>query len=83
MTRTLYLISSAAPPARHIDTGIRAAQARGWTVCLILTPSAHRWATEDGDGELEALQALTGHPIRHQYKLPSQADVLPDPDALL
>ncbi|MET8566156.1 flavoprotein [Streptomyces flaveolus] len=83
MTRTLYLISSAAPPARHVDTGIRAAQARGWTVCLVLTPSAHRWASEDGDGELEALQTLTGHPIRHQYKLPSQADVLPDPDALL
>ncbi|UFR06944.1 flavoprotein [Streptomyces sp. Go40/10] len=83
MTRTLYLISSAAPPARHVDAGIRAAQARGWDVCLVLTPSAHRWATEDAEGEVEALRALTGHPVCHQYKLPSQADVLPAPDAIL
>ncbi|MFF8732766.1 flavoprotein [Streptomyces sp. NPDC015171] len=85
MTRTLYLISSAAPPARQASTGIRAAQARGWDVCLILTPSAHRWAAEDlaaGDG-LGDLEALTGHPIRHQYKLPSHQDVLPAPDAIL
>ena len=32
---------------------------------------------------LDALTELTGHPIRHQYKLPSQDDVLPAPDALL
>ncbi|WP_086697538.1 flavoprotein [Streptomyces tricolor] len=83
MTRTLYLISSAAPPARHVPVGIRAAQARGWDVCLVLTPSAHRWAVEDAQGELEELCALTGHPVRHQYKLPSEADVLPAPDAIL
>ena len=83
MTSTLYVISSAAPPARHVDTGIRAAQARGWDVCLILTPSAHRWTTEDAVGELEALHELTGHPVRHLYKLPSGQDVLPDADALL
>ncbi|MEU7162614.1 flavoprotein [Streptomyces chrestomyceticus] len=46
-------------------------------------PSAYRWATEDAEGEIEALGALTGHPVRHQYKLPSQDDVLPPPDALL
>ncbi len=50
---------------------------------MILTPSAYRWATEDAEGEIEALEALTGHPVRHQYKLPSQEDVLPPPDALL
>lgn len=83
MTRTLYLISSAAPPARRADTGIRAAQARGWDVALILTPAAHRWATEDADGELDKLRDLTGYPVRHAYKLPSQSDVLPSPDALL
>ncbi|NGN68441.1 flavoprotein [Streptomyces sp. A7024] len=92
MTSTLYVISSAAPPARHLTTGIHAAQARGWDVCLILTPAAHRWATEDpqdtGAGEggadtLVELTELTGHPVRHHYKLPSQSDVHPAPDALL
>ncbi|MEU3902034.1 flavoprotein [Streptomyces sp. NPDC045251] len=83
MTSTLYVISSAAPPARRVETGIRAAQARGWDVCLILTPSAHRWATEDAVGELDALRKLTGHPVRHLYKLPSREDVLPDAHALL
>ena len=86
--KTLYVISSAAPPARRAAVGIRAAQARGWTVCLILTPAAHRWATEDtadGPGEisLDQLAELTGHMVRHQYKLPSQRDVLPPADALL
>jgi phosphopantothenoylcysteine synthetase/decarboxylase len=82
-TRTLYLISCAAPPARRLAIPIRAAQQAGWDVCTILTPSAYRWASEDAEGEVEALEALTGHPVRHQYKLPSQDDVLPTADALL
>jgi hypothetical protein len=82
-TRTLYLIACAAPPARRLDAPIRSAQAAGWDVCVILTPSAYRWASEDAEGEIEALESLTGHPVRWQYKLPSQPDVLPPPDALL
>ncbi|MFF1700065.1 flavoprotein [Streptomyces sp. NPDC058257] len=82
-TRTLYLISCAAPPAQRLEIPIRAAQQAGWDVCTILTPSAYRWASEDAEGEVEALEALTGHPVRHQYKLPSQDDVLPTADALL
>ncbi|GHF49491.1 flavoprotein [Streptomyces mashuensis] len=81
--RTLYLIACAAPPARRLHVPIRAAQAMGWDVCVVLTPSAHRWATEDAPGGTDALRELTGHPVRHQYKLPSQPDVLPPPDALL
>ncbi|MDJ0345552.1 flavoprotein [Streptomyces sp. H10-C2] len=81
--RTLYLIACAAPPARRIATGIRAAQSTGWDVCLILTPSAHRWAEEEDPGELDELRELTGHPVRHRYKLPSESDILPAPDALL
>lgn len=83
MTNTLYLISCAAPPARRLQVPVKGAQEHGWDVCLILSPSAYRWAAEDAEGELEALQQLTGHPVRHQYKLPSQPDVLPAPDALL
>ncbi|MEU5445808.1 MULTISPECIES: flavoprotein [Streptomyces] len=91
MTRTLYLISSAAPPALRAETGIRAAQARGWDVCLVLTPSAHRWTdaepasggTADSSSRIEELARLTGHPVRHTYKLPAEKDVLPPPDAML
>jgi len=82
-TRTLYLIACAAPPSRRLQIPIRAAQQVGWDVCTILTPSAYRWATEDAEGEIEALEQLTGHPVRHQYKLPSQPDVLPPPDAIV
>lgn len=83
MTRTLYLIACAAPPARRLTTPIRAAQKAGWDVCLILTPDAYRWAAEDVEGNLAELRELTGHPVRHAYKLPSEPDVLPEPDALL
>ncbi|MGW3200026.1 flavoprotein [Streptomyces sp. NPDC001118] len=83
MTKTLYLISCAAPPAQHLPVPIRAAKAAGWDVCVILTPKAYRWATEDAPGTVEELEKLTGHPVRHEYKLPSQPDVLPDADAML
>jgi hypothetical protein len=82
-TRTLYLIACAAPPTRRLHVPVRAAQAAGWDVCVILTPSAYRWLSEDAEGEIEALTELTGHPVRWEYKLPSQPDVLPAPDAIL
>ncbi|MEU7153829.1 flavoprotein [Streptomyces sp. NPDC045456] len=82
-TRTLYLIACAAPPARRLTIPIRAAQRDGWDVCLILTPDAYRWAAEDAEGNLNELRELTGHPVRHTYKLPSEPDVLPAPDAVL
>lgn len=81
--KTLYVIACAAPPARRLTVPIRAAQKAGWDVCLILTPPAHRWMTEDPEGNLDELCELTGHPVRHSYKLPSEPDVLPAPDALL
>ncbi|OEV13746.1 flavoprotein [Streptomyces nanshensis] len=83
MTHTLYLIACAAPPAQRVATGIRAAQTAGWDVGLILTPSAYRWAEKDSDGSLDELSELTGHPVRHEHKLPSQDDALPPADAIL
>ncbi|MEU7134594.1 flavoprotein [Streptomyces sp. NPDC046261] len=77
--RTLYLVCCAAEPAVRAVDGVRAAQAAGWEVCLILTPYARRWLEAD----VPALAALTGHPVRHEYKLPGEPDVLPPPDAIL
>ncbi|MGK4586098.1 flavoprotein [Kitasatospora sp. HPMI-4] len=87
MSRTLYVVACAAPPVRRIAHGIRLAQGYGWDVCLVLTPYAYRWALEDPDPQLgfgtKELTELTGHPVRHQYKLPTEADVLPPADAFL
>lgn len=72
-SRVLYLLACAAPPVFHIAGPIRAAQAAGWDVCLGLTPTAARWL----EGELPALEELTGHSVRSAYKLPGEPDVWP------
>lgn len=72
-------MSCAAPPVLEIEKLIGMAQAEGWDTCLVLTPSAARWREAD----LPALADLTGHPIRSQYKMPKEPDVLPAADAML
>lgn len=77
--RTLYLLGTAAPPVLNIATVVEEAQRRGWDVCLGLTPTAARWLDEHVPG----LEALTGHKVRSQYKLPGQPDVWPPATAAL
>ncbi|MFE2044333.1 flavoprotein [Streptomyces sp. NPDC059477] len=79
MTRVLYMIACAAGPTQYIDDGVRAAQADGWDVCLVLTPSAARW----WEPRRQELIDLTRHPVRSQYKLPWESDALPKADAML
>lgn len=79
MTSTLYLFGSAAPPVFDVARVIEDAQRRGFDVCLGLTPTAARWL---GD-QLPALHALTGHPVRSEYKLPGEPDVWPKADVIL
>ncbi|QGV81397.1 flavoprotein [Streptomyces ficellus] len=79
MTRTLYLFCSAAPPVFDVAGVIEDTQARGWDVCLGLTPTASSWLADSVDG----LAALTGHPVRSEYRMPGQPDVWPKPDAIL
>jgi hypothetical protein len=78
-TRTLYLFGSAAPPVGDIAKIVEDAQRRGFEVCLGLTPTAARWLEESLDG----LAALTGNPVRWEYKLPGQPDVWPKADVIL
>ncbi|WP_263166783.1 flavoprotein [Streptomyces sp. SCSIO ZS0520] len=75
----LYLIACAAGPAQYVDEGVRAAQEAGWDVCLVLTPSAARW----WEPRMAEMAELTGHPVRSQYKLPWEKDVLPKASAML
>ncbi|MDN3297002.1 flavoprotein [Streptomyces ficellus] len=79
MTRTLYLFCSAAPPVFDVATVIEEAQARGWDVCLGLTPTASKWLASSIDG----LAVLTGHPVRSEYRAPGEPDVWPEADAIL
>ncbi|GAA4789532.1 flavoprotein [Streptomyces ziwulingensis] len=70
MARVLYLIACAAGPTQYVDDGVRAAQADGWDVCLLLTPSAATW----WEPQMQELVDLTGHPVRSRYKLPWEKD---------
>lgn len=47
-------------------------------MCLGLTPTTARWL---GD-EVQALEELTGSPVRHSYKLPEEPDVWPKADVI-
>jgi phosphopantothenoylcysteine synthetase/decarboxylase len=74
----LYLFGSAAPPVFDAARVIRNAQARGFDVCLGLTPTAARWL----DDQVDDLAALTGHPVRSEYKMPGEPDVWPKADVI-
>ncbi|GHI90265.1 hypothetical protein Sxan_76290 [Streptomyces xanthophaeus] len=63
------------PPVFDVAHVIEDARARGWDVCLGLTPSAAHWLA----GSLDGLAALTGHPVRVQYKLPGSPTYGPWP----
>jgi hypothetical protein len=52
-------------------------QGAGWVACLVATPRAHQWL--DIPHHIE----LTGHPVRVDYKMPGEPDVLPAPDAII
>jgi phosphopantothenoylcysteine decarboxylase len=73
----LYIVACAAPPAMDVGVLIDLAHQDGWDVCLIATPRAFQWLDVPG------LAGRTGHPVRHDYKLPGEPDLLPDPDAII
>lgn len=73
----LYVIVCAAPPARNIHAFIERTLYLGWDTCVIATLQATRWI------DIAALEALTGHPVRTDYKLPGEGDPLPKADAMI
>jgi phosphopantothenoylcysteine synthetase/decarboxylase len=56
---------------------VQEAQASGWEVCVIATPSALKFM------DLDHLARLTGHVVRYDYKQPDEPDVLPPADAMV
>ncbi|RXS85467.1 flavoprotein [Streptomyces sp. TM32] len=75
----LYLFGSAAPPVQQFPDTVRRAQAAGFEVCVGLTPTAARWL----DGAMPLLEELTGHPVRSEYKQPTDPDVWPKADVVV
>jgi phosphopantothenoylcysteine decarboxylase len=76
-SRILYFIVCGAPPAQKTPQVVALLQEAGWDVCVIATPQTSRWIDQS------VLEALTGHKVRTEYKLPGEADPLPKADAML
>ena len=75
--RVLYVIACGGRPAGDLPAFVEEAQANGWEVCVIATPSALKFM------DLDHLANLTGHVVRFDYKQPDEPDVLPPPDAIV
>ncbi|RKN61920.1 flavoprotein [Streptomyces klenkii] len=75
----LYLLGSAAPPVLYVDGVVRDAQARGWDVCVGLTPTAATWL----ENQLPQLEELTGRPVRVQPRRPGVSDGWPPADVTI
>jgi phosphopantothenoylcysteine synthetase/decarboxylase len=73
----LYVVACGGRPAADLPAFVRRAQTAGWDVCVIATPSGTKFL------DAEDLAALTGHPVRSEYKKPHEPDVLPPPDAFV
>ncbi|MGH8901701.1 MAG: flavoprotein [Egibacteraceae bacterium] len=73
----LYSIVCGARPSAKAGIFVRRVQAAGWEVCVIATPQAMKFI------DVPAFEGLTGYPVRSEYKLPDEPDVLPPADALV
>jgi phosphopantothenoylcysteine synthetase/decarboxylase len=75
--RVLYLMITGAGPAKQIDVMIRLAQEDGWSVYCVATPAAVEHFLD-----LDALEELTGRPVRTGHQGPGQP-ALPKADAVI
>jgi phosphopantothenoylcysteine decarboxylase len=75
--RWLYLVVSAAPPMLWIEEPVVMLTAKGWSVCVIATPTAASWI------DLDALAATTGCLTQVHPRRPREQDSLPRADAVV
>jgi phosphopantothenoylcysteine synthetase/decarboxylase len=69
----LYIIACGGRPAGDLAPFVKHAQAAGWQVCVVATPSAMKFL------DAPDLAKLTGYPVRSDYKRPEEPDLLPWP----
>ena len=72
----LYLVSCGAPPAAELADAITSLQSEDWTVCVFATPTALRFI------DVPRIEALTGYPVRSEYRQPGEADPFPPADGV-
>jgi phosphopantothenoylcysteine synthetase/decarboxylase len=73
----LYVLSCGSSAATGVEPLVRAARDAGWSVCSVLTPHGTKFV------DAGRLEALTGFPVRSEYKRPEEPDVLPPADAIV
>ncbi|GII79482.1 flavoprotein [Sphaerisporangium rufum] len=71
----LYIIACGGRPAGELPSLVQRLHGEGWAVCVVATPSAMKFLNAS------QLSALTGYPVRSDYKRPEEPDVLPPADA--
>lgn len=64
--RTLHIVVCGAGPAEDVTVLVKLVQSEGWHCRVLATPSALRFIDTD------ALEKLTGHPVRSQHRAPGQ-----------
>lgn len=76
---TLYLTLSAAAttPEETAPDLVRLLRDQGWRVTVLCTPTGTRFH------DLDALEGLTGEPVRVDFRRPGTGKSLPPPDAVL
>lgn len=77
-TPFLYVVVCAAGIAADVSKLITAAQERDWEVGVIATPVAM-----NGFFDTDAVEALTGRPIRSAWRTPADPRPFPPPDAVV
>jgi phosphopantothenoylcysteine synthetase/decarboxylase len=73
----LYVLVCGSPLARHVGVLVAAAQADGWRVCVLASPSGRSFV------DVAELERRTGYPVRSEYKDPAEPDLLPPADAII
>ena len=77
MSQVLHILACGALPARYVSLLVEFPQDRGWNVCAVTSARGRTFVDAD------ALEAMTGHPVRSDYKHPGEPEVLPPADALI
>src|SRR6266487_1341824 len=72
--KVLCTIVCAAPPATYIQDFVQQAQQQHWECYIIATPYATRFI------DIPLLTALTGYPVKSDYRYPQEKDSLPKAD---
>jgi len=73
----LYLVTSGAPAPEGTAALIKRCLAAGWRVLVFSTPMGTRFFDSD------ALERLTGEPVRTEYRMPGTGKSVPPADVVL